>query len=416
VSRLAFFSPVPPAATGIADYAADVLALLATRHDVEVFVDQPIVDDGRLGNVPAFSFEQFDERRSRHPFDLAVHQLGNSTDHAFVYDALARARGLLVLHDLVLHHARAKAFIDSAEVAAYRADPSSVVGRASAQAAIDGYRAVVAAEYPEQSPLLADVHLETVGCLLPYAYPLFRKPVEAATVVAGHNTALLAAVKEQVAHARVARIAMPMNGVTVADGAADELRVRLGIGGGEIVVGTFGLLTSEKEVAVLARAVGRAIRFGAPVRLLLVGPIPDDAALAAWLRDGVVEAATIATGRVALEDLPTYIQATDIAVHLRYPTARETSAALLRVLAQGRATVVSDLANFAEIPDDAVVKVHVTDEEGEVTRAILHLAESSKLRERLGRAAASYVVSEHSPARCLADYDAAIALAIRHAS
>ena len=71
---------------------------------------------------------------------------------------------------------------------------------------------------------------------------------------------------------------------------------------------------------------------------------------------------------------PGPIEAADIVVHLRYPTARETSAALLRVLAQGRPAVISDVDNFAEIPDDAVVRADTSDEEGAVTRAILRLA------------------------------------------
>ena len=55
-------------------------------------------------------------------------------------------------------------------------------------------------------------------------------------------------------------------------------------------------------------------------------------------------------------------------VHLRYPTARETSAALLRVLAQGRPVIVSDIANQKEIPDEVVRRVDPVDEEGDLTR------------------------------------------------
>ena len=35
--RLAFVSPLPPLPTGIADYAADVLAALDPVHEVEAF-------------------------------------------------------------------------------------------------------------------------------------------------------------------------------------------------------------------------------------------------------------------------------------------------------------------------------------------------------------------------------------------
>ncbi len=126
---------------------------------------------------------------------------------------------------------------------------------------------------------------------------------------------------------------------------------------------------------------------------------------------GVRERTTIA-GRVPMAALPVHIEAADLVVHLRYPTARETSAALLRVLAQGRPAVISDVDNFAEIPEDAVVRADTSDEEGAVTRAILRLAGSRALRDRLGRRAAAFIAEQHSPARARASYEQAIEAAI----
>lgn len=408
MSRLAFFSPLPPLPTGIADYSADVLRILAPHHEIDAFHAQEDVDRSRLGGVGVFPFASFEERRAAKPYDAAVHQLGNSTAHAFIYEILPRARGLLVLHDLVLHHARAKTFLDSPEVAAYRADPGSAARREAARASIDRYRAEVSAAYPSRGALVADVHLDTTGRLLPYAYPLFEGPAQAATVVAAHNQAILDAVAREVPAVRVARLAMPMTAVAVSREQAAAIRARHGLTPADFVVGTLGLLTPEKEVPVIARAVARARRLGVRARLLLVGAAPDPRALQASLQLADIEEDAIIAGRVAFGDLPAYIETFDVAVHLRYPTARETSAALLRVLAQGRPTVMSDLDNFAEIPDDAVIRARTTDEEGEVTRAILRLVDSEHLRARLGRAAAAYVEREHSPARCLDDYNAAI--------
>jgi hypothetical protein len=102
------------------------------------------------------------------------------------------------------------------------------------------------------------------------------------------------------------------------------------------------------------------------------------------------------------------MEAADLVVNLRYPTARETSAALLRLLAQGRPTVISDLEHLADIPADAVVRADVTDEEGAVTRAILRLGASPRDRLRLSAAARRFAVREHSPARMRDAYLAAI--------
>jgi hypothetical protein len=112
-----------------------------------------------------------------------------------------------------------------------------------------------------------------------------------------------------------------------------------------------------------------------------------------------VAARSVVTGRLPLGELALHMEAADIVVHLRYPTARETSAALLRVLAQGRPTVMSDLAHQDDFPDDTVIRIDVTDEEGEVTRALRRMAGDPAGRRTLGARAAEYIRREHDPAR-----------------
>ena len=94
----------------------------------------------------------------------------------------------------------------------------------------------------------------------------------------------------------------------------------------------------------------RAPRQLPQLRLLLVGPVPDRAELETLLARRGVLSRTARRGPRALQELPAHIEAADVVVHLRYPTARETSAALLRLLAQGRPTVISDLEHLADIP------------------------------------------------------------------
>jgi glycosyltransferase involved in cell wall biosynthesis len=195
----------------------------------------------------------------------------------------------------------------------------------------------------------------------------------------------------------------------VAAGSAERLRARLGLGPADFVVGCFGLLTPEKRIETVARAAVRVAVHVPNVRLLLVGPVPDPPALRSRLERLGVAARTVVTGRVAMDELAAHMEAADVAVHLRYPTARETSAALLRLLAQGRPVIVSDLEHLSEIPEDAVVRVDVADEEGAVTRALLALAARPEARARLARRAREFARSAHAPERCRAGYEAAIA-------
>jgi glycosyltransferase involved in cell wall biosynthesis len=410
VARLAFFSPVPPAPTGIADYSADVLHLLAGGpHPIDVFHDQERVDPERLPpGTGLFRASAFDARHRERPYDLAVYQMGNATPHLYQYPFLARVSGLLVLHELVLHHARAKAFLDSAEARAYAAAPGDAERQRAALLRIDEYRAELEYSYPGQGARLAEAQLGTTGDLLPYAYPLFRLPAESSRLVACHSPYMVEAVRAEVPAREAVHVPMPMSAIAVDPARVRALRTRLGIAQGDLVVGVFGLLTREKRPETVARAVVRARSFLPRLRLLLVGPVPDDGALLAMLERVGAASCAIVTGRVDLEELPVHIEAADVVAHLRYPTGRETSAALLRVLAQGRPTVVSDLEHLADIPDDAVVRAAVDDEEGELTRAILRLAESPETRQRLGRRAAAFVTDAHAPARCRDGYLSAI--------
>jgi glycosyltransferase involved in cell wall biosynthesis len=412
LSRIAFVSPLPPAPTGIADYSADVLAALSPGHQIDAFHAQERVDSGRLpATVAVHPAAALVERHRQRPYDAVIYQMGNGPEHDFLYELLPRLPGLLVLHDLVLHHARARMFLDSAAVRAYAAAPADRARQAAARPALDAYRAELAYAYPRQAERLFESQLGTVGTLLPYAYPLFRLAVEASRLTAVHNEFMAEAVRAEVPGAAAVRVAMPITAPAVAAGTVSLLRERLGLAPGDFVVGSFGLLTPEKQIETVARAVARAAVHVPQLRFLLVGPVPDPGALPARLEGLGVAGRAVVTGRVAFGELATHMEAADVAVHLRYPTARETSAALLRLLAQGRPVIVSDLEHLADIPDDAVMRADVCDEEGAVTRALLSLAARPEARARLGQRAREFARTDHAPARCRADYEAALARA-----
>jgi glycosyltransferase involved in cell wall biosynthesis len=395
--RLAFLSPLPPAATGIADYAADVLALIAASHEIDVFHAQESVERSRLPpRCDVLPVKRFLDRHRERPYDAAVYQMGNGPAHAFLYDVLSRVPGLLVLHDLVLHHSRAAHFLGAEAVRAWRADPGNPAAREAARPWLERWRDELCYTYPERGARLFEVHLGTQGPLLPYAYPLLRIPVEASRLVGSHSAFATQAVRAEVPEAEIVRLAMPAEAVEVDPGTVRDTRRRLGFADGDVVVGSFGFLTPEKRIETVARAVARVAAEEPRVCLLLAGPVPDQRALVRTLERLGMAGRTVVTGRLPFEELPAHMEAADIVVHLRYPTARETSAALLRVLAQGRPVALSDLEHQAGIPAEAVLRIDVADEEDEVRRAVSTLAANPERRRELGRQAAAYVRREHS--------------------
>ena len=83
--RVAFFSPMPPAKSGIADYSAALVEPLSRLVELEVFDSAPAAYDA-----------------SR--FDIALYQIGNNPYHEFVYEMALGHPGVIVLHEANLHY------------------------------------------------------------------------------------------------------------------------------------------------------------------------------------------------------------------------------------------------------------------------------------------------------------------------
>jgi len=83
--RVAYYSPLPPSRSGIADYSA--LLLPALRERMDVVVARP----GRFRRTPKA--------------DVHLYHVGNDpVEHGWIVEALERRNGVVVLHEFVLHH------------------------------------------------------------------------------------------------------------------------------------------------------------------------------------------------------------------------------------------------------------------------------------------------------------------------
>ena len=95
----------------------------------------------------------------------------------------------------------------------------------------------------------------------------------------------------------------------------------------------------------------------------------------------------------------------DAIVNLRYPSAGESSGTVARALAEGRATIVNDLEAFAEIPDEAALKVEIDGDQAEaVGTHLIRLADDPGFRARLEAGAQAYAAAALDPGRCADRY------------
>lgn len=418
--RLAWFTPLPPVRSGIAAYSAEILPRLATTAAIDVFVDGPGTPEGTPAPGPAapeppagvaglWSAHAFVHRHRLDPYDLVVYQLGNAPCHDFMWPYLVRYPGLVVLHDLALHHARARMLLARRRAADYRAE--------------------FAFNHPEVDPGVADFAVGGLDGAPYYLWPMTRTIIATARAVAVHNAAVADELREAYPSARVHRIRM---GVGAPPADLDPMPAP-----GRPLVGAFGLVTPEKRIPVLLRAFASLARSHPEARLVLVGDrVPHYDAAADAARLGIADRVTI-TGFVSGGDHDRWLARVDVCVSLRWPTTRETSASWLRALAAGRATIVTDLAHQTDVPtldprswtvnyartsaqgvpdaptagDAVAVAIDVLDEEHSLGLALARLAADETLRRTLGRNARAWWEAGHTLGHMAADYREVLACA-----
>ncbi len=389
--KLSFLSPLPPAPTGIADYTRTLVDALAARK-------------------PDWTLETFDESGAASaspPLSevlgrtLPVYHMGNSPYHDFVYPYLFRYPGVVVLHDLVLHHARLAYYMKSPEVEAYRRDMGDTSKRDRAIERLKGYEAEVGVAYPREGASIAEIAIRMGGGRLLYDYPLNELVARSAKMVLVHSRDS----RDRVVRSCPGRLVRYVRmGVELpAPVAREEARRRLGLGPG-LIIASLGWVTPEKRISHALSALKRLIANGIDVHYLLVGTtVPHFDPLSEARELGVADRVTL-TGRVSEEDFRLYTFASDVCLNLRYPSAGETSAALLHLLAAGRAVLITDQVHHLDLPDETVARSSMDGNEDGLYCDLLDLLRDPRKRKRLEVSARRFVAAERSVRAMVNDY------------
>ncbi len=169
----------------------------------------------------------------------------------------------------------------------------------------------------------------------------------------------------------------------------------LGLPADAFVFASFGFVTPHKRLDAALAAFARLRAARPAARFLICGEVAAQYDLGAILDVAGGDGVTV-TGRVPLEKFHRAMQACDVAVNLRHPTGGETSASLLRLLASGIPTIVTDVGSFAELPDGVVAKVAMDEREVDHLAALFSaLAGDSGLRRAMSVAARRHVETHH---------------------
>jgi len=349
--KVGFFSPLPPAPTGVADYSAALLHGLRKRGTVEI--------------APAHC-------------DVALYHIGNNPLHREIYQRALAEPGVTVLHDAVLNHF----FLGSLDRSAY----------------IEGF----VYNYGEWDRGLAEDlwnnRARSASDPRYFDYPMLKRLAEASRAIIVHNPAATRAVHRHVPEARVVEIphlfvppALPAFAETL------RLRADLELGPRTLLVGVFGHLRESKRLCSILRAMDRVWKSGADVKLLVQGGFASSDLERAVTPLIERDPRIVRIGALAELDFWHWAAATDVCLNLRFPAAAETSGIAIRMMGIGKTVIFSAGEELARLPANSFLSVDRGPcEEKMLTDYLVWLESERQALDQIGRRAAAHIAREHS--------------------
>ncbi len=385
--KIAFFSPLNPVKTGIADYSEELLPELSKYADMDIYVDKRTRPENKeiadKFNILPFREESF----SAGKYDAILYHMGNDyTAHAYIYRSLRKYPGIVVLHDYVLQGFYAEKFDSDNDFNGYRNRLIKYYGK-------EGEKIADSIARRDPHPIW-----ESEEAL---QYPLNEEIITHAKGLIVHSDFVKNRIKKK---CECPVIKIPHHGHILKTFDREAVRTEFDIAPSEILIAAAGYINRNKRYPQILAGLSR------------IDHAHFTFAVAGKDRGGILDNAVSPDspplrrmGHLELTTLEKFIFAADICINLRYPTMGESSGALLRMMGYGRPVLVTDIGSYTEFPDYTVIKIKPGLDEVDLIRRFLEaLINDDDFRKSVGREAADYVQNECSIPKCAREYAAFI--------
>jgi glycosyltransferase involved in cell wall biosynthesis len=382
VMKLNWFSPLPPASTDIAHYTTRVLAALGAQSEVRLWTDQDRWDTSL--HQHAVEVRRYKLRRMRwaelNRGDMSVYHIGNnSLFHGSVWQVSQRHPGIVVLHDLRLHHFFAGLYLNRwRDPEAYLAQMEFYYGekgRADA-AALAGNQGLSIDEMAER-------------------YPLTLLALENALGVLVHTEEAFHQLKNMnlwpVAYAPLPFAAAARHGER---GQSQALASRAVGPPYRLVV--FGYISNNRRLDILLKALAdlpERDRF----RLDVYGQLMDEKAVRGQVSSLGLKGLVKLHGFVPETELDGALRSAHLAVNLRYPTMGEASGSQLRIWSHALPSLVTEVGWYAALPSDTVAFVRPAHEMEDIQAHLRALLSDPALFALMGEKGYRVLEEQHAP-------------------
>jgi glycosyltransferase involved in cell wall biosynthesis len=353
-----FHSPLPPAHTGVADYAASLLRALQ-----------------KLGDV----------RPNATHADVHLYHIGNNQLHRTMYQQAIERPGVVVLHDAVLQHL----FLGSLNEAEYVEEFVFNYGEWNRDRGQQLWRDRAASATDERY----------------FRYPMLKRIASRSRAVIVHNAGAEGLVRDHSPEANLVVIPHLFDPPPAIDAvAAVEFRRRLGIPLDSYLFGVFGFLRESKRLVHVLEAFAE-LRMAHPRAAMLVAGEFVSSDFERACQPLLAGPGVYRVPYLSEQDFWIAASSIDACINLRVPAAGETSGIAIRMMGIGKPVLLTDGPENAGFPQGCFLPVP----QGVAERSALFdyiciLALDRALSGEIGRMASEQIVREHSVVRISEQY------------
>jgi ubiquinone/menaquinone biosynthesis C-methylase UbiE/glycosyltransferase involved in cell wall biosynthesis len=374
---LNWFSPLPPAKSGIAAYTARILPSLYRRAHIILWTDQTVCDSNLQNYAEVRRYQPgripwADLNRS----DMSFYHIGNNRlFHGSIWQISRSHPGIVILHDLSLQHFFAGLYCDQWDDH-------------------DGYVAQMEEYYGPTGR--KDAELFWDGLLkiqdLVSAYPLTSLAVDNALGVLVHSPNACDNTRWKnpcpVVYAPLPYPASHRSSNT-------QCGARIW-GRPPYRIVTFGHIGANRQLDALLQAIA-----GLPqrdqFRLDIYGELWDEDHVQRQIQTLGLRKLVTCHGFVAEAELEAALESSHLGINMRYPTMGEASLSQLQMWDHALPTVVTRVGWYATCPEDAVAFVRPGHEIGEVQAHLKALLVNPEQFAKMGERGRRILEEQHAP-------------------
>jgi glycosyltransferase involved in cell wall biosynthesis len=368
--RIAWFSPLPPAESGIAGYSYEILTLLQNHADIDIYIDTDYTPDvPKLTKCEIYPYVKFGHARQE--YDTIIYQMGASTFHVYFWEIMKTHPGIIVNHDANYHNVLITLYL-------------------SGDITKETYEAYLVKEFGKTAgtAIFNEIVADPGRWQLYPACNYFSGDSKTQIVLTSYNKSKLL-MKEIGTNVSVVPLhcCLPdnFNGLNAA-----EIKNKLKLPQDSVVIASFGSIHPSKRNLETLYAFGKALETLDNIYLFFVGfsePNFHKELLSVVNKNSRLKKHVIFTDTISDEKFYEYLRITDIFIGLR-SQGFSTSGTLIKALGAGLPCVVSDMGAFDEVDDDCVVKIAADkDEISNMAKAINSLASDKNARKSLSEKA-----------------------------